>query len=284
MVTEEETIPGSEEVAVPTPEESTPETPATEVAESTAEPGPPPRHPFYDRVKAMHPDREFSSDDDILSAADEKMTDHEEYRNRSEEANQQVIDALLAEPVFARVLEDISAGASAVEALALHFSPQDLEDAAKASNPDKWAENKATREKRRSDNLAFEETIRNNVAESEKTIKKWSEDKGLTPEQTSKFIGIINDALTPVFHGKTTEDFLDKMYKAMNYAEDIANAEETGKVQGLNANIETKTGKAKVGDGLPSITSQGSAPKPSAPAPEPGPLDDVLEREAKNKF
>lgn len=257
-----------DEETMPVEEQTTP------VEEST-EQAPPPRHPFYDRIKAMHPDKEFGSDDELLSAADEKMTEHEGYRAQNEEANKMIIEALYAEPVLAQVLEEVGKGANLVQALAKYISPQDLEEAAGESDAETYEANKLTRESNRKAHQEFMDEVNANTAESQKTIEGWSAKRGLDPEAVTEFINEVSAILADAYKGKITEKFLDNMYEAKTKPDDLATAAEQGEIKGRNANIEELTAKetGTQGDGLPALSSMGS----STPEPKPTPKKHELQ-------
>ena len=266
-----------EQEIMPVEEQATP-------VENT-EAAPPQRHPFLDRVKGMHPEREFASDDDILSAADEKMTEHEGYRTQNETANKKVIDALYAEPVMAQVLDDIGEGADLKEALALHVSPDDLEKALAESDPSKWPEKKAMREANRAAHEAFIGEVNANTAESQNTIQAWSEKRGLDGEAMTEYINELSSLFSDVYKGKITERLLDALYEAKTKPEDLAVAAEEGEIKGRNANIEELTAKESTqnGDGLPQILSQGTTQKAPEPEKPKHDLDDIVDYATKRQ-
>lgn len=253
-----------------------PEMPETPVQEMET---PAPRHPFYDRIKSMYSDREFADDNEYLSAADEKLTEHEGYRSKNEEANKVIVDALYAEPVLAQVLEDVGQGADLVEALALYISPEDLMEAAKASNPEKWGEKKAMREANRSAHQQFMEEVDANTAASQKVIQEWSDKRGLDPDAMTAFVNEVSAAMSDLFKGKVTPQFLDSMYEAKTKPDDLAAVAEEAEIKGRNANIEELTAKetGAKGDGLPAITSMGAQPTPPAPMKKKHELEEIVE-------
>lgn len=244
----------------------------------------PPRHPFYDRIKSMHPDREFASDDDMLSAADEKLTEHEGYRSQNEDANKKIIEALYAEPILAQVLDEVGEGADLAEALALHISPDDLEKALADSDSSKWPEKKAMREANRAAHQSFMDEVNANTAASQAVIEGWSAKRGLNPESTTEYINDLSAALQDIFKGKITEKFLDDMYEARTKAADLEEAATTGEIKGRNANIEELTAKesSPKGDGLPAISSLGAAQAPPKPAAKRHELEDIAEYSQKH--
>lgn len=252
----------------------------------TTEATQPPRHPFYDRVKGMHPDKEFASDDDILNAADERMTEHEGYREQNETANKKIIDALYAEPVMANVLDDIGEGADMAEALALHVSPDDLEKALAESDPSKWPEKKAMREANRAAHQSFMDEVNANTAESQKTIQAWSDRRGLDGEAMTEYINELSSLFSDVYKGKITERLLDALYEAKTKPADMAEASEAGEIKGRNANIETITAKesAAKGDGLPGLTSLGTTAQVPTVAPPKHELQDIADFSKKNSI
>lgn len=245
-----------------------------------------PRHPLFDRIKGKYPDKEFTSDDDYLSSADEMLTEHESYKQRNEEANQMIIEALFAEPVLAQVLEDVGKGATLIQALAKHISPEDLDEAAAATDDETFQNNLKARNENRAAHKAFMDEVNANSAASQKVIEEWSAKRGLDPDNVTEFINDVNAALADIFKGKITPKFLDDMYEARTKADDIAEAEQIAEVRGRNAGIEEKEANAGSlkGDNLPDITSMGANPvikeKPKSKYAD---LDEVVNYASKSR-
>lgn len=240
---------------------------------------PKPKHSLYDKIKAMHPEREFADDDEILSAAEERMSDHENYRSQNEEANKVISEALKAEPVLAMAIEDVYKGASLVVALAKYISPQDLEEAAKEAEPESYAEALKMREENRKAHTQFMDEVNANTAESQKVIEAWSAKRGLEPEAVTAFVDEVSSALSDLFKGKITEPFLDSMWEAKTKPEDLATVASEAEIKGRNAKIEELTAKdtEMKGDGLPALTSMGTQTKPPAPAKQKSELEEIAD-------
>lgn len=264
-------------------EEITPVEEQTAPVETLAE-QPAPRHPFYDRIKSMNPDKEFASDDDMLSAADEKMSEHEGYRSQNEEANKKIIEALYAEPVLAQVLDEVGQGASLVQALAKFISPDDLEKAAGESDAEAYETNKAQRESNRKAHQDFMDEVNANTAASQAVIEEWSAKRGIDPEAMTAFVNDVSTVLQDAYKGKITPSFLDKMYEAQTKSADLEEAAATGEIKGRNANIEELTAKesGQQGDGLPAIASLGSTQAPPKPMAKKHELEEIADYSQKH--
>ena len=256
-----------------TPEEPTPEVPAA-------------RHPLFDRIKGHYPDREFASDEDYLTAADEKIGELEGYKTESESANANLVDALMAEPTLAAVLMDVVKGYDMNQALARNINPSDLQEAIDKSD-EELQTSIAERKAKQAELQAFMEEVSGNIESSKPEVDAFCQEMNLSPEEGQRFLSQVNDALTEVYKGKITKSFLEKMYKAMNYAKDIEEASETGEIKGRNAAIEVQIEgeSAPKGDGMPALASMGSMSAPEKKeAPKTG-MEDVLEYEkTRNKF
>lgn len=266
-----------EELKEPIPEtQPEPEIPAEQPpAEPPAEPEQP-KHPLYGR----YADRGFQNDDEYLNAALDDLSKADEYRSGNEGANEALIAALEADPEMAATLMDSIKGYSFVQALARNISKEDLlaaYDSAVEMGDDDFKKSVEERRNKQAEMRAFLDEVNGNIEASKPVVDSFIQEKNISKEDGAKFLGLVNDALSEVYKGKITPEFLDKMYKAFNYAADVADAAETGEIRGRNANIEVEMDKqAKRGDGLPDIASAGTPPTPTKEVPKTG-LEDVIE-------
>lgn len=85
----------------------------------------------------------------------------------------------------------------------------------------------------------------------------------INEDAAKKFSEQINSHFQNVADGKVTPEFLDVMYRGLNYDKDVKKAEEKGKVEGANKAIKDKTAKTK-GDGTPDLKRGGPRKQPKS--------------------
>jgi hypothetical protein len=95
-----------------------------------------------------------------------------------------------------------------------------------------------------------------NLAASEAEFQAFAQEKGMDEKGFGDFFNAFYGMFAaPVFEGVYTKDLLDAAYRAMNYDQDVLDAEKAGEVKAKNAKIVALK-REQVGDGLPGL--QGS--------------------------
>lgn len=235
-----------------------------EETEESAEPDPELKAKFFDRLKKSLPDEELESEDQIMSAAMERIDYLEEYYNQNTEANEAVMEVFTQQPEIGNIIKDMAAGASFTEALARHVDLEAVKP--EPGDPDykKWKEAKAEREERIAKAREFEQTLLKNQQLSMQNIENFRQAKNLNPEERDQFVVQVNNVLKGVIEeGLIKEDFLEMMYKALAFENALKEARTQGIVRGKNEAIEQKKAKrAAPDDGLPNLTGQQAVERP----------------------
>ena len=211
-------------------------------------------------LKNKYPDREFADDEDITDPLTEYMEELEDYKTRNSETNQKLIEVLDAEPELVEVIKDLIAGATLREALARHIDPQDLQPAEGEPDYEGWTKNRNERLSKMEERKRKEEELQANIDQSIAQAEAFATKKGMTPEETDAFLAKVDEVLIPILDGRIDETFLDNMYKALNYEEDLTNARELGKASVMNQKVIAQKEVTK-GDGLPNISASGDEVK-----------------------
>jgi len=269
IVPAQETGPAENEV-VPTP--------SGEPAETV-----PPKYSdtFKNRIKSAYPDEEFADDETFYQKASEQLDNLEAYRNNNMEINKSLMAIFTAEPAVAEVLKDMIEGASFPEAVARHFSPEELTP--KEGDPDRegWARNSEARVKRMEANELSKKTRKENDEFTMKEIQDFAKENDLTPDKANEILTKIGEVLDEIYTGKISKSFFNSMYKAFNYDTDVATAEDTGKIAGRNEQIVTKKEEKPSGDGLPVIANSN---KTDTPAKAKSWIDTMIDTEKKKQI
>lgn len=106
---------------------------------------------------------------------------------------------------------------------------------------------------------------------------------GSTRPNKNRFVEWVdNEILANLLDGKVNKGILTKLYQGWIYDAAVADALETGKVEGRNEQIEAKRKQARKTDGLPA--DGGSVETPEQAETPKDMFDEVIERRNKRKF
>ena len=209
---------------------------------------------------------------DANPQSDQEWDDLTERALSEDEENAKVLQDILDsdKDLSTVVSEMIVNGTPFRAAVAKYFDPEDL--VAKEGDEDYEYYQKSTDERKRmgQEFRARGEEKRKNTKDAYDNIDKFAEKNGMDAAAKDAFIGFVNNLYNDLSVLKLTPETLTKLYKAMTYDEAVAEAAETGEIDGKNAAIEAqrvrKTSAAN-GDGVP--TPQGGSapvkPKPERP-------------------
>lgn len=231
------------------------------------------------KLSEMHPDQ-YGDD---YQWPDEEDTDIEAYmeyanglgeRNKSmTEVSQRLADGIKKNPAMADVFLEIIEGRNPMSAIVRAYGKDmlsmdpDSEDfkeivAAEDERARKMAEDMERTAK-------SDEEFQDNLDASNAVFEEFAKEKGMDENAFKEFFQSVYDLFaTPIFQGLYTKDFLERVYKAINYDGDIEQAIEAGEVQGKNAKI-VEGKKRKVGDGIPSFQGSGAQVAPEQPREAP---------------
>lgn len=222
-------------------------------------------------MKNVFPDAEIN-DDNYAEMMDRTMSEHVRPRMESyNKANNNLKAMVNSEPKFAMILGDMAKGAKFEEALPRYLDTRNLK--LMPGDPDytTWEANNKTRETNYAAEQEYKKKIDDNKKKSEVTITDWYEKKGMDDAAKKEYGMFVANSLDRAYAGEMDEDFLDKMYYAMNYKNDVAKAEEVGTIKGKNDKIVEEKLKEKnntKGDGMPVI--DGGVAKVEETTPETG--------------
>lgn len=196
-------------------------------------------------MTAKFPDRQFADEDDYentlydyLAESDKKIAGHEA-------ANKTIMEVVQAYPEFAQIIEDVANGVPVQVAIARQFDPSEL--AVPEGEPDYDAYKKAATERsqRLADMKARTEARDKNIAQSKTDVDAFFAEHGLDEAEQKQFVEWVdNEILANLLDGKVNKGILTKLYQGWIYDAAVADALETGKVEGRNEQIEAKRKQA----------------------------------------
>ena len=273
----EEVVPGDEAIAeMPaTAESEAPE------AEAPMEEMPKASEAFRGRIKSAYPDLPEDDDEAFYQKASEQLDNLEQYRNNNIEANKLLMEVFNAEPVIVEVLEDVGKGASFREAIARHFSPEELNPIEGDPDYEGWTKNAEARAKRLTDNEIANKTRAENNEFTMKEIKAFAEKNGISNDKAEEELEKIGAVLEEVFSGRISASILQTIYNGVNHENDVKTAEDTGVIKGRNEKIEVKKEPKMKGDGLPIL---GNSKDADVPVKKASWIDGIAENEKRKKI
>lgn len=227
-----------------------------------------PEMPKYrGRLAGRYPDANPQSDQEWDDLTERGFAEDEE-RIKNYEDNAKVIEDLIDsdKDLAAVTSEMIVNGTPFRAAVAKFFDPEDL--VAKEGDADYEYYQKSSDERRKM-GQAFRERgaqKRANEKDAYDNIDKFAAKHAMEQAEKAEFIQFVNSLYEDLSVLKLSMSTLEKLYKAMTYDEAVAEAAESGEIDGKNQAIEAarvKRSEAAAGDGVP--TPQGG----SSPAPAP---------------
>ncbi len=273
----EEVVPGVEAVA------DMPVTAESDVPEAAAPAGEMPKasEAFRGRIKSAYPDIPDDDDEAFYQKASEQLDNLEQYRNNNIEANKLLMEVFNAEPVIVDVLEDVGKGASFREAIARHFSPEELAPMEGDPDYEGWTKNAEARSKRLADNELANKTRAENEEFTMKEIKAFAKANGISNDKAEEELEKIGAVMEEIFSGRITAATLQTIYNGVNHENDVKTAEDMGAIKGRNEKIEVKKELKAKGDGLPVL---GNAKDAEAPVKKASWMDSLVDNEKKKQI
>jgi len=232
-----------------------------------------PSNKLFSRMQKMG--KTWEKDEDAMDMADEYISELEAFKEKSIAEQQEIMDIIDQNPVLARILTDLGAGASLNVALARHVDPEDLQ--AQEGDPDyeAWAENSRQRKEEATQRNKWMEEVAANEEMSKAEMQAFADESGMEPDEVAEFFEFLNNTLTEIYNGKINRTTLKMLHKAFKHDETVKDAMESGKVMGRNEKIVASRAKTDEIDGLPKITPAGDGTKP---APKKGYIETLKER------
>ena len=217
---------------------------------------------YRERLRSRYADANPQTDQEWDDLAERALSEDEE----NAKVLQDILDS--DKDLSTVVSEMIVNGTPFRAAVAKYFDPEDL--VAKEGDEDYEYYQKSTDERKRmgQEFRARGEEKRKNTKDAYDNIDKFAEKQGMDAAAKDAFIGFVNTLYNDMSVLKLTPETLTKLYKAMTYDEAVAEAAETGEIDGKNAAIEAQRVRktsAVAGDGVP--TPQGGS-APVKPKPE----------------
>lgn len=213
------------------------------------------------KMKARHP--EIEDDGELMTKAHDYMSELEDYRDRNEVSNSELIKIARLNPGLIKTIQMMKEGASWEEAVARNV---DLSAIPTEGEPDyeKWAKSASERESEYNRILDEEERLTQNRQNSIQNLKDFAAENGWSEEQTADFYTkIVSPTLEAIANLDFSIDFYKTLHKAITAEEEKAAAMEDGILKGKNMTAEEIMQPEVSGDGLPKASSTVESPAPT---------------------
>lgn len=214
------------------------------------------------------------NDDNYTTVLEKTVAEHVIPRMKAyDQANTNLKAMIHGDPKLGRILADMAKGARFEEVLPRYYDANDF--LMQPGDPDysKWEAANKERMASYQNSLDAETQLENNRIKSEETIRSWFEEKGLQDTERKEYGSFVAELLDRAYAGEITTEFLNKMFYAWKYQDDVAEAEKVGELRGRNAKIvneKMEEDLQKEGDGLPviegGVTKEKEAPIEESPA------------------
>lgn len=202
---------------------------------------------FLENIRAKYPD--ISDEDDLYGAAMSGYDAEHEWAKKQREENKRMSDALSADPQLASfVTEVFERGKDGHPELAL----LNFGDLMKSYMMGELSSDEYLSEKQKRD--AEKQETEKKIEAQNAVFEKWCSDKGYDPDEWLQKASEM--LLTPMSKYEMAEAQFDAIDKLINYDEDVAAAEEAGRVAGRNERIVAQRKKEKNVDGIPRSSSE----------------------------
>ncbi|MDR1153535.1 MAG: hypothetical protein LBL04_02395 [Bacteroidales bacterium] len=213
-------------------------------------------------LSEVHPEKQYADDseedmDDFLAQYDELSGKH----GKLKESSERIAEAIRSNPKVAMMFQDIIEKRNPLKSIVgtygksvLEMDPESEEFGEIVAAEDEHARMQAEEAERSAQKDA---EFQQNLADSEAAFQAFAQEKGMDEKGFGDFFNAFYGMFAaPVFEGVYTKDLLDAAYRALNYDQDVQDAEKAGEVKAKNAKIVAMK-KEQVGDGLPGL--QGSS-------------------------
>ena len=236
---------------------------------------------YRERLRGRYADVNPQTDQEWDDLAERAYAEDEEKIKLHEDNDKVIQDILDSDKDAAAVISEmIVNGTPFRAAVAKYFDPEDLVAKEGDADYEYYQKSSDERKKMGQEFRKRGEEKRNNEKEAYDNIDKFAEKKALDAAAKEEFVNFINTLYNDLSVLKLSMSTLDKLYKAMTYEEAVAEAAETGLVDGKNQAIEAarmKKAANAIGDGVPTPQG-GSSPAPAPKPKKPTFFDDIPKR------
>ena len=215
------------------------------------------REDYLARMKSRKPDVNYDDDESRYGAYMEHDDEMQGQIDNYKKSDDQMKGAFSKDPRLASFISGVLEGGDTPTGFVKNFGKDILDSMDDEEVLQKITEANNEYLGRVESSKKLEQERRDNLEASVAAVTAFKEEKGLSDEEFGGFVDKFNDLLEEGFMGKLSPEFLEVMYKGLNYEEDIASAAEIGRIDGKNEKIETEN-RTKQKSDVPSMRGVGS--------------------------
>lgn len=232
---------------------------------------------LLEKATAYFPDQEFKDPAEAKTALIAKIEENEKYVADSRAANARLLEVFDANMELSEIVRDVADGVPFLVALAKQVDPATLMLKEGDEGYEQFKKANEDRLQRVADEKKARKEYENNLTNSFKSFDEFVTEKKMDDEQGKFFVDQVNKVLHGLVTGNVSKEFLEVIYKGVNYDKDIKAETEIAEIRGKNAKIQEEVSKTK-GDGVPEVKRQ-SEPvlKPKEPERKKTSIDRAVE-------
>ena len=212
---------------------------------------------LVERIKAKYPDKAFDNDEDLKGQIYDDLDGYETELNGYKEREKALTDMFNADPRSAQFLMNFKDGKDPIQAMIELIGETELREL--LDDPTKQEQfAKAQKEylNKVANNAQLEEQYKNNIEQSLTNLEQFQKENNLTEEDTDKVLEYLLNTAADVIVGKFSNDNFMFALKAINYDNDIENAEYEGEVRGKNTKIKEQLKRKSKNDGVGTLAGR----------------------------
>lgn len=220
-----------------------------------------PHELLYERIRTSRPEAKYDDDEEEYSRQAMSMFDELEKKGKNyDDMSQRLMKRFNANPEEATAFLDYLDGMSLPAAIRKSMGDEALTI---KEGDDGWDEYVKIGEERKKDQEAMRakiDEIRANSVESEKALKEFAKEHGMSDEDAQSLSDYVTEIIPDILAGKITKDMYGRFMRARDYDKDVEGAREQGRIDGKNEKIDIEK-KRMAGSGLPNANAGGNADK-----------------------
>lgn len=223
------------------------------------------RAAILERYKAANPDTEDPDDEALFGYAHDSYSDLDKRHGEMSGANSRLSELVSKDPRLGAVLSMVTGEESKSLPYAMaNVYGRDWLDAEIEEFEKGYQENLA----RLAESEAEREQVMKNIEDYETNLKRFAEENGLDEAQAEQLHEAIYKDASDLFMGVVSPEFIAYKWKGLNYDKDVAEAADTGVVEGRNQAIEVKKKKVVANNPLPDLATGTGAGKSRVTPPK----------------
>lgn len=243
----------------------------TEATEGTVPqtPAPSKRQEYISRLAKRYPDKHYgddSSDDDIYGAASEAYDADQQELAVHRRDSRSIKEMFERDPRNARFFLAMRDGADPDVELMKLYGPEIRDILDNIEDPEmqqKLAQAQQEFLERAAQSRKLQDEYEANLPLSLEALDKAQEEYGISDEERDRAMALLLKIQTDALRGIFAPESMLMALKALNYEQDMAQADAVGEIRGRNAKIDAKLRRQGAGDGLPVIGGSNTAGEPA---------------------